>query len=612
MTKLCRKHIRDRLFVLSEKLHSKNSKPFWSYIRSFHQQAAGIAKLKVGSEVFDTPCAIAKALSDQFKSVFTNEPTGDVPTLDSCPDLTKKMASVSMPSFTISSDGVKKALLNINVHKATGPDGIPAKLLKGSASALSDAVSALFQQSLDRGIVPSDWREAIVQPVYKKGGRMLPNNYRPVSLTSILCKTMEHILSSQVNRYLCQSKLIYRNQHGFRKYHSTEGQLISATHSWTMPVDQGSVVDALLLDFSKAFDTVPHRRLISKLSFYNIDAKVIVWVENFLSGRTQKVRVDGALSTPVRVSSGVPQGSVLGPLLFLLYINDIAENVTSKLHLFADDCLLHREIITARDCNELQVDLDRLNAWCSKWLLKFNVSKCHHLRVSSRHSTTPEIYKIDGQTIAGCKSALYLGVTLQSNFKWNEHIDNVVKGSNRLIGLLRRNFRKAPASVKQTLYKTLVRQKLEYAASVWDPYYKKDIDKLEMCQRRAVRFITNTYAPIAPITMLREQRQLPTLASRRKLQRHNILRKYRSGDIVIPGIPGPCDPLRYLVNMRLQATKNSFVHRTWDEANIEKYGVPHPLLVRLQRMTIPNQNLQRPSATVISRRVYSIADLLPT
>ena len=206
-----------------------------------------------------------------------------------------------------------------------------------------------FTQSLDTGELPRDWSLANVAPIFKKGNRVLAENYRPVSLTCITCKLFEHIVCRHILDHVEDHKILTNLQHGFRSGRSCETQLITTTHDLLSSFNSKSQIGVAILDFSKAFDTVPHAGLLGKLEHYGIDSKILLWIANFLNNRKQRVVVDGSFSNYADVESGVPQGTVLGPLLFLLHINNLPSCVNSKVRLFADDRLLYREIKNNQD-----------------------------------------------------------------------------------------------------------------------------------------------------------------------------------------------------------------------------------------------------------------------
>ena len=295
-----------------------------------------------------------------------------------------------MPPIKVFSNGVFKLLNQLNQKKASGPDEIPTVFLKTCSAELTSMLTFIIQQSLDVGTVPSYWRKALVIPVFKKGGNDKPENYRPVSLTSICCKLTEHIIVSQTMRHLDQHHLLVDTQHGFRRRRSCETQLIITTHDLAAMLNRRSQADVAVFDFVKAFDKVPHHRHFRKLKDFNLDNKVIAWIDSFLSCRFLRVAVDDHASREASVLSGVPQGTVLGPMLILIFINDIARDTSSSIRLFADDCILYREVRNEQHCLALQHDLDKLVAWSKTGGMEFNVRKCNIISVTN--ATTNKIH----------------------------------------------------------------------------------------------------------------------------------------------------------------------------------------------------------------------------
>ena len=292
-----------------------------------------------------------------------------------------------MPEIYIHVNGVAKLLRGIKAHKATGPDAIPAMLLKEAADQLAPILNTIYRASLQQATVPKEWRKANVVPIFKKGDHSAASNYCPVSLTSIASKVIEHIISSQVMRLLDINDVLHDAQHGFRKRRACETQLLLGADDFLKTVDKNLHTDAIMLDFSKAFDRVAHKHLLKKLEATGVTDTTLGWISSFLTDREQTVVLEGMSSDSMPVTSGVPQGTVLGPLLFLIYINDLPNCVNSStIRLFADDCLIYRGIHFQHDTEDLQADLDALRTWERRWLMSFHPQKCQLLRITRKPS----------------------------------------------------------------------------------------------------------------------------------------------------------------------------------------------------------------------------------
>ena len=264
------------------------------------------------------------------------------------------------------------------------------------------------------------------QSTKKEKPRNRAENYRPVSLTSIICKLMEYFVKEAVMNHIIEEKLLSSKQYGFISGRSTTTQLLRYLDKCIETIVDGGVVDAIYLDFAKAFDTVPHRRLIVKLESYGINGNILNWIKAFLSGRSQVVKVNGAGSESTAVLSGIPQGSVVGPLLFVIYINDLPEAVTSDALLFADDTKLYRQITSREDAHILQCDLDSLRDWSEKGLLMFNLDKCHVLTLGKFENTMyTHRYNMYGNELEHVFEEKDLGVTRDNELRFEEHISEV-------------------------------------------------------------------------------------------------------------------------------------------------------------------------------------------
>ena len=393
-------------------------KRFWHYVKSLKKDASGVSPLKVNGKLFSDNKEKANILNQQYQSVFTKENPNEIP-------IPSGIRFPSMPEISVSCTGVEKLLRQINPNKASGPDEVPARVLKECSHELAPLITILFNKSLLEGKIPDDWKEANITAVFKKGDRNLPSNYRPVSLTCLICKLQEHILVSSIMKHLDSHNILTDSQHGFRSRRSCETQLVSLVHELATSLDSGVQTDLAILDFSKAFDKVPHRRLLRKLDHYGVRGNTFLWIKDFLSNRNQQVIVDGAISDPGPVTSGVPQGTVLGPLLFLIFINDLPDQLTCKARLFADDCIVYSKINSNRDQQNLQNDLDILATWEKTWGMEFHPQKCSILSITKSKSPKKFDYKLKGHILENTKAAKYLGVTITSDLSWNTHIDSI-------------------------------------------------------------------------------------------------------------------------------------------------------------------------------------------
>ena len=507
----------------------------------------------------------------EFSSVFTHEDINSIPWLGP--------AEQKISDITVTEEGVSKLLANIKTHKASGPDKISNRVLKELHAQLAPPMTALFNQSLTTGSIPTDWSNALITPVYKKGNVHIAANYCPVSLTCVACKLLEHIVCSHILTFLEEHSLLTPLQHGFRKAHSCETQLLITIDDFFSAYDNNIQTDVGVLDFSRAFDTVPHERLIGKLAHYGVQGQVNSWIRAFLTNRQMQVVVDGEFSSSAPVVSGVPQGTVLGPLLFLIYINDMPDVVSegTMIRLFADDCLAYRTIRTEEDQQILQKDLEKLQKWTLTWGMKFNPSKCQILHLARGRRTATKFYELSGVILETVASAKYLGITVSKDLTWHNQVCTAAKKANSTLHLIARNLHNCPRVSRALAYTTIVRPKLEYSSCVWDPHHKKDINVLEMVNRRAARVVYNKTwreKDVSPTQLLNDL-GWKTLAERRRDQRLIMMYKIQNGLVAVPPtrLQQPTRQTRgqSIKFKQLQSTcekvKNSFYHKTIPEWN---------------------------------------------
>ena len=363
-------------------------------------------------------------------------------------------------------------------------------VLKNCAESVCKPLTAIFRRSMEDETLPNDWKKANVCPIFKKGKRNEPENYRPVSLTSVVCKVMESIIKRQMVEYLTSNAFFEGCQHGFVKGRSTLTNLLETFEAWTRILDEGFGVDVAYLDYRKAFDTVPHRRLLVKLDRLGIQGKLLGWIGSFLQNRTMRVVVRNDGSRWIVVKSGVPQGSVLGPLLYLGFVKDLPDWILNGIKMFADDTKLWARIKNMEDSLGLQKDLDTLARWTQDWLLSFNLDKCKIMSIG--HAIDTVYTMSDGKkevVLRKTEVEKDLGVYTSSNLKSSVQCKESVRKAQAVLGLIRRNFKRIDKEDFKTLYNSYIRPHLEYSIQAWSPSLKKDIQSLERVQHRATKMV---------------------------------------------------------------------------------------------------------------------------
>ena len=383
-------------------------------------------------------------------------------------------------------------LKNLDPNKAPGPDKIHGKVLKSCAKSLAIPLTILFRTSYYTCTIPKDWKSANIVPVFKKGCKNNICNYRPISLTSLVMKVYERVIRSELLPKVIDK--IDKRQHGFLPSKSCETQLIPYYDMLAQNLNKGSRTDVIYFDFAKAFDSVNHDIILHKLKHkFGIDGLLLKFFVEYLSKRYQRVVINGSSSSDLLVNSGVPQGSILGPVLFVLFINDISDDVDSKsgICLYADDTKLYREIETSDDQAILQNDINRLYDWANLNKMRFHPDKCKLLSVTLNRDNYPgSPYKLGDVNISHVDIEKDLGVHITSRLNWTDHCNYVYSKANRNLGLMKRTckFVKNRAQ-RRSLYLAMVRSQLEHCSTVWSPNASAAIDKLEALQKRAIKWI---------------------------------------------------------------------------------------------------------------------------
>ena len=382
---------------------------------------------------------------------------------------------------------VEGMIWKMKENRAAGVDGINSTFIKKCCKGLVRPLREIFRESMRVGEIPDAWKLANVVAIFKKGARWDPGNYRPVSLTSQIGKIMEGIIKENLVDYLEGNGLFGKSQHGFRKNRSCLTNLLEFMEVVSNRLDKKEWVDVIYLDFKKAFDSVPHVRLLRKLEALGVRGEILRWIREWLRNRKQRVTLEGVESEWENVISGVPQGSVLGPVLFAIYIEDIDEGVCSRMLKFADDTKVIGKSVTEEDVRVLREDLERLREWSEKWQMGFNVDKCKVMYMGKGNSKAE--YKLGNKVLEECNEEKDLGVVISRNGKVEKQCAEAAKKGFKVLGMIARTFVTRKRNVILQLYKSLVRPLLDYCVQAWRPYRKKDIDLLERVQKRATRMV---------------------------------------------------------------------------------------------------------------------------
>ena len=515
--KLCRKEMKK---LVKEKMRSNFNdeqgenvitKKFWSYVKSSSNSSRLPDCMSAKGKFRSNPKDIANLFNGHFGEQFSKKSKYDI-------DIDYR--NDPLINFNIGLQDVRKLLTSINQNKSQGPDGINGKILRNCAVSIAYPLSLLFNLSFNTGHIPSEWKIANIVPVHKKGDKSAIENYRPISLTCLIMKLFEKCVRNELMS-LCQDK-IHQSHHGFLPGKSCTTQLLPFVNDITLNLNNNLATDIVYFDFAKAFDTVNHDIILNKLKYeFKIDGLMLKFIREYLQNRKQRVVVGDSMSDELDVLSGVPQGSIIGPLLFVLFINDIHNCVShgTNIALYADDTKIWRAIRSELDCFTLQNDIDALSHWSKINCMAFHPQKCKILSVS--HQINLNIlpfmrftYTLDNVPLDYCNKQNDLGINMHNRLNWNPHCIDIIAKATVRFNLLRRTCHFVKNLLKRrTLYITLVRSIFEHGSVVWAPSCQTTIAKFEVLQKRCIKWILKeqfkSYGCYEYLTKLKELDILP-------------------------------------------------------------------------------------------------------
>jgi hypothetical protein len=496
----------------------KDPKFFWSYVKNKRSTKSCIPnKIRLGHKVASDGQDITDLFAENFSSVYNTSSTFAPHTNNNI--FRVSSSNANLDRVYLSRAKVQKCLINLKVNKSAGSDGIHPVFFKECAKVLAEPLQILYNRSLKEGIFPKQWKEAIIVPIPKSGDKSNVQNYRPISILSVPGKVFECLLCPFIVWHIKQR--VSDNQHGFLKNRSTASNMLTFVNRILRELSNGKEVDAIYSDFSKAFDRVDHGLLIHKLGdLYGIHGSLLRWFQSYLTSRTQRVSVNGFLSVEIVPASGVPQGSHLGPILFVAFIDDIKYCIqNSNFELYADDLKLSSTVATYEDQAKVQDDIDRIAVWCHNNNMTLNLDKCYHIKFSRKYKKFDSQYTINNVVLKKVSTVKDLGLVIDSEMRFTNHINTVMSKCLRLSAFIIRNTQDFKSvTAMRILYFALVRSHLDYCNMVWYPYYKNNIQRLETIQKRFVKrmaYLSGNYYNIGSYLKRLEYFKITSLEIRR-------------------------------------------------------------------------------------------------
>ena len=498
-----------------------NAKAFYSYAKRTCKTKDPVGPLQDNDgKLQNDPEIMANLLQDQYSKVFSNPSEVSINDVQDHLDLDTSV----IDDIDFTEDDIIGAINNMPLHSASGPDKFPSSVLKECKNQLSSPIHHLWRKSLDKSSIPTEYLQQTIVPIYKKGDRSLASNYRPVSLTSHIIKVFERVMRQKLVNHIEENHLLVNQQHGFRQKRNCLTQLLHHVEEIIQALENDTNADVIYLDFSKAFDKVDHKVLLHKLSKMGIRGKLLSWISSFLSNRQQRVIIKGSKSRPTLVISGVPQGTVLGPLLFIIYINDITEVVkNSSIKIFADDSKLQHNISTSEDREKLQADLVAVIDWAKANNMELNESKFELIHYGYNDSLK-DVYTLpSGINITPSSTVRDLGILMDNKLNFADHYQKMIKEAKKYAGWILRTFTNRSKHVILLLYGSFVRSRLEYSCPLWLPHTKKTIMQIESVQRT----ITAKIQQVSHLNYWDRLQKLKLYSLQRRRERYCIIHVWK-------------------------------------------------------------------------------------
>ena len=462
-----------------------NPRMFYSFINKQRNRRIEIGPFKNDNEfIYD-----GKEICESLKSEYTSQQSERSNREN--PQLFEDSNEGDLVDIQIDRKCIEDAIDELDENSSAGPDGVPAIFLKRTKTAISKPLALLLRKSIDEGKIPEIFKMAYVTPIHKGGSRQKPEQYRPVSLTSHIAKVFERVIKKKILEHLVNNEMFNDGQHGFVPGRSTQTQLLSHFNDIYDTLMEGKRLDTIFLDFAKAFDKVDHAILLEKVKKHKISGKIGNWIKEFLTNRKFRVVANGCMSEEGDVMSGVPQGTVLAAILFVIMISDIDEKVKNCiLRSFADDTRVNKKVICNEDKEQMQEDLEIIYKWAEENKMKFNANKFEQIAHGKRENIEVEPYKTpSGDPIMIKDTVKDLGVYSSNDLMFKDHMNKIINSSKVVMGMLLRTFSTREKEPMLKMFNTYIKSKMEYCCIVWSPVNQKWIYELEKIQKNFTKKI---------------------------------------------------------------------------------------------------------------------------